>query len=272
MKRLLVSMAGICLLWNAVKASAQVPSFNSASLNGTYVFRLHANGVSTNTYSYSMVGVLTANGSGAITGGQFDLNNGAGASPQTPMTLTGTYTVNSDGRGTLTLNVAGANLPNHTNGNLVLSLALVSSSRAEMVEVTANETARGVMQQQVGTPSLATISGAYAVSGVAFQHNVPASALPPPSPADFAGQVTADGMGTISGTVDAGAVDAQQASMPVAGTFAFTSGRALGTNSGVSVVVYPVDNTTAYVMSLGPATTLTSGDAPEVLGTFELQH
>ena len=41
----------------------------------------------------------------------------------------------------------------------------------------------------------------------------------------------------------------------------------------MSVVFYPVDNTTVYLMSLGPETTMTSGTVPpEALGTLALQQ
>ena len=168
--------------------------------------------------------------SGTITSGQFDLNNGATASPQTPGQLTGSYTVNTDGRGQLTLNVASANLPNKSSGSLVLSLVLESSARGCVIEVAQNETASGLLQKQAAAPSLAMISGAYATSGFALVYSLPST---PSGPArgDWVGQVTANGAGNITGTVDANVLNSPQSNFPVAGTFALVNGRALGSSS-----------------------------------------
>lgn len=279
MRRILVLLIGLGVLWG-VSANAQTtsptpvsPTYSNANLSGTYVFRLHAEGLSnTSPYTYSMIGTFTSNGSGTITSGQFDLNNGATASPQTPGQLTGSYTVNTDGRGQLTLNVASANLPNKSSGSLVLSLVLESSARGRVIEVAQNETASGLLQKQAAAPSLAMISGAYATSGFALVYSLPST---PSGPArgDWVGQVTANGAGNITGTVDANVLNSPQSNFPVAGTFALVNGRALGSSSGVSVVLYPVDNTTVYLMSLGPETTMTSGTVPpEALGTLALQQ
>ncbi len=280
MRRILVLLVGLGLVWGSVCATAQTPSptpvsptYSNASLSGTYVFRLHAEGRSNITpYTYSMIGTLTSDGSGTITSGQFDLNNGATASPQTPEQLTGSYTIGTDGRGQVTLNVASANLPNKSSGSLVLSLVLESSARGRVVEVAQNETASGVLQKQAAAPSLAMISGAYATSGFALMYSFP-SIPSGPARGIWLGQVTANGAGNITGTIDANVPNNPQPNFPVAGTFALVNGRAMGSSSGVSVVLYPVDNTIVYLMSLGPQTTLTSGTVPpELLGTLELQQ
>lgn len=277
MKRVLVAAIAVCFVLAGTAAWAQAPSFSNASLNGTYVFRLHADGTTGSPgtpYTYSMVGVFTADGNGNITGGQFDLNNGAAASPQAPNTFgTGSYAIDGDGRGQITLGAANAHLPNSSSGNLVLSVALTSATRGHLAETNTNETARGLFQQQTASPSLATISGNYAVSGVGYLHSLTSSGTASTDVVNWIGQVAADGAGSISGTVDAGVIGGPQANFPVAATFAFTSGRTQGTSSGTTAVLYSVDNTTAYVMTLGPQAAVSGSDVGiEVLGSFELQQ
>src|ERR1035438_3562669 len=48
-------------------------SFSDSNLNGTYVFSI--SGVDESGFPYAMLGTLTANGSGGITGGSLDIND-----------------------------------------------------------------------------------------------------------------------------------------------------------------------------------------------------
>lgn len=76
--------------------------FNNASLKGNYVLSL--NGIDLNGNAFYAVGTITADGNGNITGGEEDLNDvSSGYVPAS--SVTGTYTVTSDGRGTLNLSI-----------------------------------------------------------------------------------------------------------------------------------------------------------------------
>jgi hypothetical protein len=78
-------------------ATVSLVSTNNSKLEGQYAFfftGFDSNGV------YQAAGSFTANGNGKLTGKE-DVNNVA--APSTDMSITGTYTVNSDNRGTMTI-------------------------------------------------------------------------------------------------------------------------------------------------------------------------
>ena len=70
--------------------------FNNTSLRGNYVFTL--SGIDVNGFPFYAVGAVTADGNGNITGGEEDLNDVSSGYVQAT-SVTGTYTVGSDGRG-----------------------------------------------------------------------------------------------------------------------------------------------------------------------------
>src|SRR5580700_10038794 len=84
---------------NSVTHPVAPPSgnFSNSNLNGTYVFSV--SGVDqVNGAPYAIVGTLTANGSGGITGGAFDINDEitTGPIPNAAINNNGTYHVNVD--------------------------------------------------------------------------------------------------------------------------------------------------------------------------------
>jgi hypothetical protein len=82
----------------ALALSAQAATFSNASLKGSYSFLTNLWTANTSTNQFAMVGVLILNGAGTVTGSYTSL------SLQTFQTgtLVGTYTVNSNGTGTIT--------------------------------------------------------------------------------------------------------------------------------------------------------------------------
>ncbi|MDR3762598.1 MAG: hypothetical protein P4M01_00730 [Acidobacteriota bacterium] len=74
--------------------------YSSSSLNGSYVFT--ASGVYANGISFSTAGNFIADGSGNVTSGVRDVYSDGGQKVQEE-SLTGTYSVNEDGRGQLQL-------------------------------------------------------------------------------------------------------------------------------------------------------------------------
>jgi hypothetical protein len=94
-------------------------TFSNSNLNGTYVVSFSGYDISNGYGSYfSVLGSVTANGSGGFTGGVIDIDDPAlGAALRTSNTFShlatsGTYNVTSDGRGTGSISVPinGANL------------------------------------------------------------------------------------------------------------------------------------------------------------------
>jgi hypothetical protein len=116
MKRLMLACLIATALWTAAcgggGGSVAVPpppvgGFTNASLNGQYAFvtsgEVFPNGGA--EMSIARTGSFTADGNGNITGGVEDVVS-PGVTPNLAVTINnGSYTVNADGRGTLTLNV-----------------------------------------------------------------------------------------------------------------------------------------------------------------------
>ena len=74
--------------------------FNNSSLKGNYVLSL--TGIDLNGNAFNAVGAITADGNGNITDGEEDLND-VSSGYVLASSVTGTYTVTPDGRGTLNL-------------------------------------------------------------------------------------------------------------------------------------------------------------------------
>src|SRR5207253_11059626 len=104
-----------------------------SSLNGTYAFVTSGEAIASGATSatpFSRTGSFTANGSGVIQGGVYDLVDAGGTSTTSSAPnpiMGGSYTVSADGRGTLTFNVTRSE--EHTSelqsrGHLVCRLLL----------------------------------------------------------------------------------------------------------------------------------------------------
>lgn len=148
--------------------------FANASLSGAYVFAFSA---VTSNYA-GEAGVVTLDGKGAITGGEFDTGSNGG----TPLAITGgTYSVGTDGRASATLQTAA--------GTINWTLVLADSTRAFALRDNASKvSASGLLQLQYPA-QFATLAGNYAfqlsgsTSGAATQE---------------AGAFHADGSGTVT--------------------------------------------------------------------------
>ncbi len=116
--RVLVSLAAVTSLFFTAGCGSSAPAksnpvgFSASSLSGTYVFS--TSGVdSTNGVFQATTGVFTANGgtggSNSISTGQIDINGFTAGEISTAITG-GTYSVNTDGRGTATLNFSGTSI------------------------------------------------------------------------------------------------------------------------------------------------------------------
>jgi len=149
-------------------------SFTAATVTGSYAFGAssiqNANVVSGGVAGgrFGVVGELSFNGSGVVTGGSEDFNqngtlDGSAANtnwPASPITISGgTYTVSSNGRGTLAITVTGV------AGTFHDVLYVVSSSEALFMTSdpqTTNTILAGQALLQSGTPFSANpLSGAY---------------------------------------------------------------------------------------------------------------
>jgi hypothetical protein len=177
-------------------------AFSASTLNGTYVFSV--SGVDLSGAPLAIVGTLTANGSGGITGGVVDVSD-AVITPRPNLSVSGgSYNVGVDGRGRATLNITG-NTP--FSSSLMLDFVLSTSSHGLVIELDGNGSGSGTLDLQTAgvTP---TGTYAFSLSGENF------SGTPWATVGNFA----------ISGTSLAGLDDLNEGGLvafsdPLSGTF-----------------------------------------------------
>ena len=119
-------------------SSGNNAGFTNASLTGIYVFS--ANGVNSNkNFSYATAGVFTADGAGNISSGIRDTVNDAGGQTLGE-TITGTYSVNQDGRGQALLN--------GSSGQVIYHFVMQSSASAKLFQISNTSDAVGRIEIQ----------------------------------------------------------------------------------------------------------------------------
>ena len=125
--------------------------FNNSTLKGNYIFSL--SGIDVNGAAFYAVGAVMADGNGNITGGEEDLNDVSSGYFQAT-SIVGTYSVGSDGRGTLTLN--------SSLGSFAYAFAIRALNNAGLNEIDNNViNATGNLEQQTAT-GVSAPSGNYA--------------------------------------------------------------------------------------------------------------
>ena len=235
-------------------------NFGNNNLNGTYVFSI--SGTDANEAPYAMAGTLTANGSGSncntkgsITAGTLDIastDTEEFTAPVARATLTGSYCVQIDGRGTATLTTnIGAGFP-----NLVFDFVMQDTSHGLVIEFDSFGSASGTLDLQ---SSGVTPSGPYAflLSGATYNGTEFASA----------GNFTVGSGGAIS----AGAADFNNGAASVypdealTGTLAVSStapstSLSSPTYPSLAFDVFPIDSTHLKFIEMD-ATAVQSGDA-----------
>ncbi len=217
-------------------------NFSNASLNGQYAFSMSGVAVTTGAYT-AEIGSIAADGKGHITAGLADLLNLGSGLPASIVTFSnGTYQIQTNGRGIITLNVTGGGL-------LQLSVSLKSNSEGTVVETDGNASTSGSINLQ--TPlqfSTNGIKGNYVFdfSGISFAGLTP-------SPISLIGQFAADGNGNVTG----GTADVNDGAFGPTGAVALTAstyqmdtsgngtnfGRGTMTLDGRTYGFYIVDNT-----------------------------
>ena len=175
MNRLLTSLVAAAALWiaacsnggSAITPPPPTGKYSTSSLNGTYAFVTTGEAITSGATAatpFSRTGSFTANGSGVIQGGVYDLVNQGGSSTASsaPIPITGgSYTVNADGRGTLTFNVTSNGAP----ATLAFGIVLTSTSSGFMMDQTASgnqaSTGSGNFVLQNSAAFAAGVSGSY---------------------------------------------------------------------------------------------------------------
>ncbi len=236
-------------------AGTPTGTFNNASLQGSYAYSFAGN----NSYGFfAVTGSFQADGNGHITSGVEDINSGLGVF--TNIAVSGTYTVQADGRGTATINTP-------TLGSMGLDFVVISSKHALLARFDGNGTGSGTLDLQDPTAfSNTALQGAFAfgLSGVDINRALLSEA----------GNFTADGSSAITAGIqdfnDNGIVTTN---LPFTGSYSVsgTNGRGsatLNTNSGmVNLTFYIVEANHLKLIETDPSPLL-AGDAYRQQGSF----
>lgn len=251
--------------------------FTNASLNGTYAFVTSGESFSGAFTQFSRTGSFTADGAGGIkAGGVYDLVNSGGSSTTSslPNQITGgTYAVNQDGRGTLTLNINSGGAPGSINFGFVLTSGSSGppaiASDGLMMDETSNSS-----QASTGSGNFVlqdTASFGTAVTGsYVFDFSGLDGTQPPngPNPESLVGRFTAS-----AGVISSGIEDANDGftltNGAITGSFtpdpanSSTSGRGTATIAGQAYAFYIVDSTRVRFVSInaGGIGPMLTGDA-----------
>ncbi len=213
-------------------------TFALSSLNGRLAFLLA--GTATGG-PIATAGSLVADGTGNLTSGVVDENLNGTPAPGLAL-VPGTYTMASNGRGTLSFSTSGRAY------SLVFYLRAAGSNAAAVVQdIDAGIVSDGNMaQQQTAAFTLASINGNYALatSGVAGG-----------SAQVITGELSADGAGNIpAGKLDINTAGTLTAAQPITGTYTApaATGRTTATlNSGtLNYAAYVVSPTQVYIVGI----------------------
>lgn len=163
-------------------------SYSVASLNGNYAFSMSGTD-NTQGLSIARIGSFHADGAGNITAAIEDVNDGGSVSTfNFSAAPASTYTIDSDGKGVLTLAHPDAANPS-VNDQFTFTIALTSTSGGLLVETDGSSTMSGNFRLQNITSTFAT-SYAFDFSGLDLGNQTNAS---------FVGQFNTNGSTGITG-------------------------------------------------------------------------
>jgi hypothetical protein len=279
MKRLLTAVVAAAALWAAACSSGggrtiQPPpptgNFSNASLSGTYAFVTSGEAITssagtTSEIAFARTGSFTANGSGGIQGGVYDVVNAGGATIATIPITGGSYTISADGRGALKFDVTSNGAP----ATISFGIVLTSTSDGLMMD----ETATG-NQASTGSGNFVLQNPAMFASGVSGSYVFDFSGLD----ANQRGESLVGRFAASGGVITSGMEDANDgttlSSGSISGNFtpdlanAATSGRGTAIIAGQSYAFYIVDSNRVRFISNNTAT---AGSGPMLTGDAVLQ-
>lgn len=248
----------------------KVGTFTNSNLQGNYAFSM--SGQDGNGAFITRIGSFIADGSGKITNAIEDLDDG-GTISTVSFTQGGTYSIQPDGTGTLTLLTAA--------GGLQMSISLAAPAPAGkgfLIQTDLSSTSSGTfVQQNTGTFAQPFAASAYTF-GFSGTDTIGA-------PISIVGNVLLNG----SGGVGAGLFDRNDGGNPndPSGALAINAGgsyvldnsagnaanfgRGTITFAGLSFAFYPVDQTHAFLLETDGGS-FTSGDAFQQTGIIPTQN
>jgi hypothetical protein len=237
--------------------------YSASTLAGTYAFEM--SGQDAGGF-FARIGSFAANGAGGITGGVQDLSSGIVPGVATLTITSGTYSIGTNGKGTLSL-------VDSAGETIGLSIVMTSTTAGLITETDGSATASGNFTVQDATtfasvPNNFTGPYVFDVSGLD----------PNGAGESFVGQFTANGAGGITtGVVDVNDDFTASGPLPVSGTFAAdaTYGSTFGRGTATLVLNGTTINFAFYAVGASrirmlrtnyPATSI--GDAVAQTGTI----
>ncbi len=204
---------------------------NNSIMTGHYAFLL--SGYDTSGNRVAVAGTILADGSGAITDGVQDTND-TGSAPLQDLSITGTYSIGADNRGTIT--ITNSHAITYTMAVAMGTLSSGVAAKGSILEFDASGfTMSGVIELQDSTAfSASAVSGSYAFGLTGSDHAGARSA--------FVGEFAADGSGGITGgsfdANDSGTDTASAAITASAYSISTSTGRVAATLTGLSTADY----------------------------------
>jgi hypothetical protein len=224
---------------NGILKQQNSAAFSNSSILGNYVFGFSG---STSALGRSgIVGQLVTNGAGGISSGLLDANSNGTVSANQTINNTSIYNISSNGRGTITVNLAG--------GSSISGVVYVVSAEDLLFVrtdafVAGTDLLSGEILQQTGAP-FATLP----LVGVSVLHvNGNASTT---ATSVGAGLVVSTGLGILAGTYDANDNGTLTSTILATGSYSIASaatGRGSMSFAGNNLVFYLANSATAFVM------------------------
>jgi len=174
-----------CGYGNGVNLSHPSGNYSNASVIGTYVYQIEGFSLSSGS-PFREVGAFTADGAGHITAGSDDTNFNSGG---LPVSYSGSYSIGSDGTGSITFNAT-------VFGPVNLFVTLVNPAKIFLMEGNNPVDGAGVAELQDSSAAASTPNGTFV-----FRLHQPVSAPSASSSASDVGAVTI-ASGAVSGQMD----------------------------------------------------------------------
>jgi hypothetical protein len=243
----------------------QTGNYTNASFKGSYVLQIHGF-LATNGNPYREVGVITADGNGNITGGIDTVSTIGLGAPTQSTSVSGTYSVGSDGTGQILLNSSALGvLLGASNGQVTLAITLASSSTAELMEADVFATGSGAANLQDPTAVGTTPSGTF-VFGLHDEANAQAASESEVGIFGISG-------GNVTGSLDENLISSASQLTISSGNITQPSTSGVGAitftdSSGVTTsLLYFVVNSTKFVFLVSSSGLVGSGSAEAQNGT-----
>jgi hypothetical protein len=233
------------------RAERRSSSFSAGSLTGGYAFGSRADD-STNLGAVATVGRFSSNGSGSITAGEYDFVQDGNSS--VAQAFTGSYTMASNGRATVTLTTPG--------GTVQQIFWMVNSTRAYFVTNSSTKVEDGTLDQQTGSFSNSVLSGQYAFIMDGF--SLSASEF-----VDRVGWISWSGSGSLNWNETVNDSGAAQQPGIITGSYAVSSnGRATASVNNLSItsndiILYLISGSSGYMLQNDPGV--------EIIGAMSVQ-